>query len=70
MIVLLWALTLFNAVAGLGGIGLVARLTKREERVRPSNGFPLVTVNVARSPPSRLASTTAAAPLKVLCVDG
>lgn len=32
MIVLLWALTFFNTVAGLGGIGLVARLTKREER--------------------------------------
>ena len=39
------------------------------DRVIPSKGFPLVTVKLTWSPRT-LARATAAAPLKVLCVDG
>lgn len=34
MIVLLWALSLFNVAAGLGGLALAFRLTTAEERAR------------------------------------
>jgi hypothetical protein len=40
------------------------------DRVMPSNGFPLVTEKLTWSLPRTDASTTAAALLKVLCVEG
>ena len=47
-----------------------ARAKLVNDRVIPSKGLPLVIVKLAWSPPRTLARATAAAPLKVLCVDG